>query len=168
MKFCQSLNNPNVRFEDIKNADNKDNFDDQNLIFTLGFTAGIRDLNQSQGLAYIQPPEDKALIVLDHNDHGSKSEPIQPVIDTQKLLSNYNRKLSKSWSRNKKGQNHSRKEDVKTTWQNLNLKRDIREIFNKHEVDFEAFKLLQKEDLLEMGITDSKVIKIILSSINKK
>ena len=160
------MNNPNVRFEEIKNADNKDNFDDQNLIFTLGFTAGIRDLNQSHGLANIQPPEDKALIVLDHNDHGSKSGPIKPVIDTQKLLSNYNRKLSKS-SRNKIGSQNHCAEDLKAIWKNLNLKRDVREIFHQHEVDFEAFKLLQKEDLLEMGITDSKVIKTILLAINK-
>ena len=130
-------------------------------MFTLGFTAGIRDLNQSQAIPDIQPPEDKPLIVLDANDHGSKATSKKPVIDTKKLLSNYNRKKMKLQVDDKSIK------IVKNILQNLNLPKGLVEIFQQHEIDLEAFKLLRRADLLEMGIKNPKIIEIILSEVNK-
>ena len=156
------MNNPNITsLEEINdiipdiNLENE-NSSDSNLAFTFGFTAGLWDLNHSQNTLNIQAPEDKALIVLDVNDYGSKSVPIKPIIDTQKLLSNYNN-----------GKLPSRNNSVKNILQNLNLPNDLIETFEKHEVDIEAFKLLRRKDLLEMGIKNSKIIDIIIQTVNK-
>ena len=158
------MNNPNITsLEEISdiipeiNLENE-NSSDSNLAFTFGFTAGLWDLNQSQNTLNIQAPEDKALIVLDVNDYGSKSVPIKPIIDTQKLLSNYNNGKIPS-----NGSNNS----VKSILQDLNLPNDLIETFEKHEVDIEAFKLLRRKDLLEMGIKNSKIIDIIIQTVNK-
>ena len=91
-------------------------------------------------------------------EYGSKPVPIKPIIDTQKLLSNYNRKIPRSNGRNNA---------VKNILQNLNLLSDLIETFEKHEVDIEAFKLLRRKDLLEMGIKNSKIIDIIIQTVNK-
>ena len=160
------MNNPNITsLEEISdiipdiNLENE-NSSDSNLAFTFGFTAGLWDLNHSQNtFKNIQAPEDKALIVLDVNDYGSKSVPIKPIIDTQKLLSNYN---------NGKIPSNGRNNSVKSMLQNLNLPNDLIETFEKHEVDIEAFKLLRRKDLLEMGIKNSKIIDIIIQAVNKK
>ena len=99
-------------------------------------------------------------MVLDVSDHGSKSTPKNPIIDTKKLLSNYNRK-----TRSKSGDN-----GIKSIFQKLNLPNSVQEIFQQHEIDFEAFELLRRSDLIEMGIKDTKIIEIILSEVtsNKK
>jgi hypothetical protein len=159
------MNNPNITaLEEIGdiipeiNLENE-NSSDSNLAFTFGFTAGLWDLNHSQNTLNIQAPEDKALIVLDVNDYGSKSVPIKPIIDTQKLLSNYN---------NGKIPSNGRNNSVTSILQNLNLPNDLIETFEKHEVDIEAFKLLRRKDLLEMGIKNSKIIDIIIQTVNKK
>ena len=158
------MNNPNITsLEEISdiipeiNLENE-NSSDSNLAFTFGFTAGLWDLNQSQNTLNIQAPEDKALIVLDVNDYGSKSVPIKPIIDTQKLLSNYN---------NGKIPSNCRNNSVKSILQNLNLPNDLIETFEKHEVDIEAFKLLRRKDLLEMGIKNSKIIDKLIQTVNK-
>ena len=158
------MNNPNItsleEYSDIIpdiNIENENSID-SNLAFTFGFTAGLRDLNQSQNTLNIQAPEDKALIVLDVNDYGSKSVPIKPIIDTQKLLSNYN---------NGKIPSNCRNNSVKSILQNLNLPNDLIETFEKHEVDIEAFKLLRRKDLLEMGIKNSKIIDKLIQTVNK-
>ena len=156
------MNNPNItvleEITDIGEDTNleNENSSDSNLAFTFGFTAGLWDLNQSQNTLNIQAPDDKALIVLDVNDYGSKSVPIKPIIDTQKLLSNYNRKIPSN-SLN----------SVTSILQNLNLPTDLIKTFENHEVDIEAFKLLRRKDLLEMGIKNSKILDIIIQTVNK-
>ena len=58
-------------------------------------------------------------------EYGSKPVPIKPIIDTQKLLSNYNRKIPRSNGRNNA---------MKNILQNSNLLSDLIETFEKHEV----------------------------------
>ena len=59
-KFSQSVDNSNnIVLEDIENsAMDARNEDNDNLVFTLGFTAGIRDLNKSQIIPYINVIQD--------------------------------------------------------------------------------------------------------------
>ena len=58
-KFSQSVDNSNIIvLEDIEKTVDVTNEDNENLVFTLGFTAGIRDLNKSQIIPYINVIQD--------------------------------------------------------------------------------------------------------------
>ena len=99
-------------------------------------------------------------MILDLSDHGSKSTPKIPVIDTKKLLSNYNRETKL------KIEDNSDK-IVKKILKKLNLPNDVEEIFQQHEIDIDAFKLLRKADLLEMGVKNPNFIENILLEVAK-
>ena len=99
-------------------------------------------------------------MILDLSDHGSKSTPKMPVIDTKKLLSNYNRETKL------KIEDNSDK-IMKKILQELKLSNDVEEIFQQHEIDIDAFKLLRKADLLEMGIKNLNFIESILLEVAK-
>ena len=115
----------------------------QNLTITLGFTAGLKDLTHDP-YVYVQPPEEKPLIVLDL-EHVSRLK--MTKIDSLKLLSNYNR--------------HKPPHNIKEILEKLGLQKYVT-VFEEHEVDIETFKILTLEDLQEMGIKDEKITEKLL------
>lgn len=157
--------------------------DDQNgganeTLFTLGFSAATID-QPSNSIPIVQPPDIPEIIMPEKN--GSKI-PEEPFIDTLKLLTNYKarmrsnhpsesfkssisseKQLKKSRSRSR---TTSQSEVMRNILEGLHLESYIH-IFIQHEVDLEAFKLLSEPDLVEMGITNSKVRHKIMRTIKK-
>ena len=157
---------------DLDNNDQNGGAND--TLFTLGFSAATLD-QPSNSIPIVQPPDIPEIILADKN--GSKI-PEDNWIDTEKLLTNYKARMrsnhpSESFKNSissekqlKKSRSHSQSEVMRNILEGLHLESYIH-IFIQHEVDLEAFKLLSEPDLVEMGITNSKVRHKIMRTIKK-
>ena len=98
-------------------------------------------------------------------------------IDTKKLLTNHktrqrsthaseSSKISNVSPKSNKPRKRHVKKSVQHILKDLNLESYF-QIFNQHEIDIHAFKLLRDADLLEMGIDSSKIRRKILHAIKK-
>ena len=166
--------------EQIEVDDHDQNGGANETLFTLGFSAATID-QPSNSIPIVQPPDIPEIILSDINSDRSKM-PEEPFIDTKKLLTNYKarmrsnhpsesfkssisseKQLKKSRSRSR---TTSQSEVMRNILEGLHLESYIH-IFIQHEVDLEAFKLLSEPDLVEMGITNSKVRHKIMRTIKK-
>ena len=146
--FSHSLNiNVIPPEEDIQESLKTMNLDDsdENLTFTHGFTAGVRDLTDN-GLIYVQPPDEKPMIILEH--YQVSKSPFNSI-DTLKLLSNYNRNKPPL--------------DIEDLLSKLGLD-EYSLMFQEHEIDLETFQMLKSEDLHEIGISDPVTVKRLMSA----
>ena len=144
----------NEKVEDSLNDNlpDEDANDEQNKgIFTLGFI-GNSEFDETLDL---QRPKDAKFLIPDQN-FGSLLP--QNSINTQHLLSNYNRKLLNT--------SVNLKNRMQSILQKLKLEK-YENIFENQEIDLEAFVLLNNEDLIEIGVKHVQDRKILLREIDK-
>ena len=119
--------------------------------YTLGFPGN----EELEDFPVIESPQVAKIIVPDLNSGLPLSE---DSINTKHLLSNYNRKLLESSFRLEFG--------VQKMLQDLDLQKYWK-TFESQEIDLEAFVLLTNEDLIEIGIENSRDRRKILKEIKR-